>query len=128
MDGDSAPLIDGCAFTNLGAAPYAVTVRASEAGATVWRWDLSTGTPGACNASNSTRRQSRAHRTPQIAHVRFLHDWPSQPRRHRSRSSPALGGIVQPCAGRTAALVQVAGDGHRPLDRAGDRIVRRAVG
>jgi len=25
----------------------AVTVRASEAGATVWRWDLSTGTPGA---------------------------------------------------------------------------------
>ena len=25
----------------------AVTVRASEAGATIWRWDLSTGTPGA---------------------------------------------------------------------------------
>jgi len=41
----------------------AVTVRASEAGATVWRWDLSTGTPGAWrNGSGVISRERLAAR------------------------------------------------------------------
>ena len=41
----------------------AVTVRASEAGATVWRWDLSTGTPGAWrNGSGVISRERIAAR------------------------------------------------------------------
>src|SRR5262249_33006331 len=29
MEGDSAPLVDGCTFSNLGAAPYAISVRSN---------------------------------------------------------------------------------------------------
>lgn len=64
--------------------------------------DRATGTPEAFNASNSIRRQSRAHRTPQIEHRRDrLHDWPRQPRVHRTRGSgnPGTGPLAIGVAG-----------------------------
>ena len=63
--------------------------------------DSTTGTPGACSASNSTRRQSSAHTTPQMRQVRFLQDCPCQPRVQRSRAAVASAGRPMTCIPRS---------------------------